>query len=160
MRSILYRMFFTAKGDLDTAQLMLVLYQLFFGAWIVEVGLKHWVLSEPMLDAFLIVYSTTVMLASPTWLVKMWIERGDWFRRSPSAVAAAVSGIVRPSDVPPVPPSAPVIGQPIDVVPPENRRSSDLSEFITPGQIVPATPGQIVPATPVISQPTSHEWIG
>lgn len=66
---------------MDLSQVYLLALNIVFVVWVVMVGLQRWIISEPMLDAFLIVYGSTVVLASPTWLAKLYIE-SRWFQRS------------------------------------------------------------------------------
>jgi hypothetical protein len=74
MRSLLYRIFFTKSDEVDLSQFFLLGLNILFIVWVVMTGQGRWTVSQPMVDAFLIVYATTVVLASPTWLAKLWIE--------------------------------------------------------------------------------------
>lgn len=114
---LLYRLFFDKEDGLDLSQFYLLSLNIVFIIWIVSIGLKTWTLSEPMLDAFLIIYSTTVLLSSPTWLVKIWLQNKDWFRRQAIAntqqiVEQTVGGTTDvsemniPGALPVVPPTA------------------------------------------------------
>lgn len=51
-----------------------------------------------MLDAYLIVYGTTVNLASPSWLTRLWIEKRWSWRREPERIVDYEEGITRSVD--------------------------------------------------------------
>jgi len=113
MKNFIYRLVFTKGDDIDLSQLFLWSFNIFFMFWITLVSVQRWVLSEPLLDAFLVVYATTVVLSSPTWLVKLWLENMAWFRKGPLP-AVTTSTDVREIRTDPLPPS-PV------VLPPNNE---------------------------------------
>lgn len=89
MRKLLYRIFFTKSDEIDLSQFYLLLLNITFVVWVVMVGLRQWIVSEPMLNAFLMVYGTTVILSSPSWLVRLWIE-SKWFKQ-PSSTSSLSS---------------------------------------------------------------------
>ena len=75
MKRFLYRVFFDKTDGLDLSQVTLLGLNGLFAMWVIRTGQGAWVVNEPLLNAFLVVYMTTVVLASPTWLARLWIEK-------------------------------------------------------------------------------------
>lgn len=139
---------------MDLSQVYLLALNALFIVWVVNVSLNKWVLNQPILDSFMIVYATTVVLSSPTWLVKLWLENKSWFRRNPTGVVdTPISGeviIPPPDNVDPIVDDAPV--------PP----STDVSEVNHAGVLPVVAPTQFPLPEPTAdaSNPTNKAWVG
>ena len=89
----MWQLLFTKDGHLDTSQLTLAILNAYFMIWVGMVSSSNWVMNDSLLKAFLIVYSTTVILASPSWLAKLWIENSAWFSRGMTAASALTARV-------------------------------------------------------------------
>ena len=82
-KKICYALFLDKDDAMDLSQLYFAQMQVLFTVMVVNIGQGRWHLSDSVLDAFLIVYGTTVLLASPVWMAKLLIQRkNNWFARA------------------------------------------------------------------------------
>lgn len=152
MRNFFYRLMFTKGDEMDLSQFYLLALNILFIVWVVNISMNLWFFSQEMLDAFLIIYGTTVVLSSPTWLVKLWLENQSWFRRNAtgavSSAKAAATNFIAPVETP--------VAMVDEAVP-----STDVSEMNHAGVLPAVAPTEFpLPEEPAADSPTNRAWVG
>lgn len=80
-KTFLYKLFLDKEDNLDTSQIILFAQNVFFLVLVGLVGSGIWFVPEYVLEAFLVIYGATLILASPFWVAKMLIEAKYPFRK-------------------------------------------------------------------------------
>lgn len=80
-KSFLFKLLVDKEDNLDTSQIVLLTLNIFFMTMVGLIGARIWFVPEYVIEAFLVIYGATLILAAPFWTAKMLIEAKYPFRK-------------------------------------------------------------------------------